>query len=161
MAILRKLLSFLVRFVQLLVSGLIFGYFVFLLRVDSNGKTAWTSLPHLWIFTTVVGGVGVIFSLLWILLFVWAYHFYIWDLIVAAAFFVAGGLMVHDYGISCIGTAGDAHIICGLFSACIICLFVDGALWLITGAFGGWIHHSERRDRVSGKHQLHFPQDTY
>ncbi|KAI1439305.1 membrane-associating domain-containing protein [Xylaria sp. CBS 124048] len=145
---LTRLLSPILR-----VAELVFAIIVAGLNGQYLHATRHTSSWHngRFIYTEVLAGISILFSLLWLFPFASSFTHWLFEFIVAIAWFIAFGLLVNYLDGSCgtafnwsnIGFRGDQ---CGKWKAVMAFSFLSAICWLASGILGlMWVRDRETR----------------
>ncbi|KAI1823442.1 membrane-associating domain-containing protein [Xylaria intraflava] len=103
------------------------------------------------IYTEVIAGIAIFFSLIWVFPFSGSFVHYLFDFVISIAWFVAFGLLVNYLNGSCGATFNWSNISlrgeqCGKWKAVIAFSFLSAICWLASGILGIiWVRDRETR----------------
>ncbi|KAF3760542.1 hypothetical protein M406DRAFT_268768 [Cryphonectria parasitica EP155] len=147
--IVTDLLSIIFRLAELVFSGIVAGITGHFLH-QSRGASSW-DLGR-FIYTEVVAGLSIFFSLIWLFPFSGSFIHWPTDLVLSICWFVAFGLLVNYLGDSCgytfdwsgIGFRGTN---CGSWKADEAFAFLSAICWLVSTLLG--LHWVRKRTQTT------------
>ena len=113
------------------------------------------------IYSEVIAGVSILFSLLWLLPFAGGFYSWPLDLVLSAAWFAAFGLLVDQLsGQNCGRTfnwSGITHAgFCNRWKAAQAFSFLSAIFWLVSAIVGIWFMSKNRRERAAAAQDVKY-----
>ncbi|KAI0205830.1 marvel domain-containing protein [Astrocystis sublimbata] len=146
---LARLVSPILRIAELVFATIVAGINGQYLHL-ARGASSW-SLGR-FIYTEVVAGIAIFFSLIWLIPFSSGFVHWPIDFVISVTWFAAFGLLVDYFGGSCGGVFNwdNLHIVrgdqCGKWKAVWAFAFLSAICWLVSAIVGLlWVHDRERR----------------
>ncbi|KAI0454360.1 integral membrane protein [Xylaria acuta] len=147
--ILARLVSIILRIAELAFATIVAGINGDYLHEVRNASS-WSQ--GRFIYTEVVAGIAIFFSIIWLIPFSGSFTHWPVDFLISVTWFAAFGLLVDYLGGSCGGVFdwNNLHIIrgdqCGKWKAVMAFSFLSAICWLVSAIVGlVWVHDRERR----------------
>ncbi|KAI0406457.1 integral membrane protein [Xylaria palmicola] len=147
--VLARVASIILRVAELVFAAIVAGingYYLHLVRYASS----WSQ--GRFIYTEVVAGIAIFFSLLWLIPFSGSFTHWPLDLLISITWFAAFGLLVDWLGGACGGVFDWRNVTvlrddpCGKWKAVIAFSFLSAICWLASSILGVfWVRDRESR----------------